>query len=111
MSLVLRGSEQLGPNGLSGEWSRTQAEATRNERHGKSNPLSNGSSAEAGKTKMAKLETTSADNTTAQRKEGNGSGNSSAAGGSSDNSSNGGASSAGREKEIGGGGKGQGVLT
>jgi hypothetical protein len=54
----LRGSEQLGPNGLSGEWSRTQAEATRNERHGKSNPLSNGSSAEAGKTKMAKLETT-----------------------------------------------------
>jgi hypothetical protein len=60
---------------------------------------------------VAKLETTSAGNTIAQRKvkEDNSSGNS-GTGGSSDGSSNGGASSAGRDKEIGGGGK-EGVLT
>jgi hypothetical protein len=69
----------------------------------------NGSSGEAEKTKEAKLETTNADNTIAQRKEDNGSGNS-GAGGNSDDSSNDSASSAGRDKEIGGGGK-EGALT
>jgi hypothetical protein len=71
----------------------------------------NGSSGEAGKTKMAKLETTSADDTTARRKvkEGNSSENG-GTGGSSDFSSNGDASRAGRDKEIGGGGK-EGALT
>jgi hypothetical protein len=60
---------------------------------------------------MAKLETTRAGNTTAQRKvkEDNSSGNS-GAGGSSGDSSNGSASTAGRDKEIGGGGK-RGVWT
>jgi hypothetical protein len=55
---------------------------------------------------VAKLETTSAGNTTAQRevKEDNSSGND-GTGGSSDGSSNGDASSAGRDKGIGGGGK------
>jgi hypothetical protein len=87
------------------QWSRPQAEATRNERHRKSDERQH--SGEAEKTKMAKLETTSADNTIAQRKEDNGSGNI-GAGASSDDSSNGGASSAGRGKEIGGGGKREG---
>jgi hypothetical protein len=72
----------------------------------------NGTSGEAGKTKMAKLETTSAGKTTAQRKvkEDNSSGNVGTGGSSSDDSSNGDASSAGRDKGIGGGGK-EGVLT
>jgi hypothetical protein len=55
---------------------------------------------------MAKLETTNADNTTAQRKmkEDNSSGNG-GTGGSRDGSSNGDASSAGWDNEIDGGGK------
>jgi hypothetical protein len=100
----LRGSEQLGPNGLSG--------AGHNRKRHETNDIgnaTNGSSRDAEKTKKAKLETTWADNTVVQRKEGNGSGNISA-GDSSDDSSNGDASSAGRDKEIGGGGK-EGVLT
>ena len=101
---MLRGSEQLGPNGLSGAGHKRR-------RHGTNDigKATNGSSGEAGKTKMAKLETTSAGNTIAQRKEGNGSGNGGACG-SSDGSSNSGASSAGRGKGIGGGGE-EGVLT
>jgi hypothetical protein len=56
------------------QWSRIQSKTTRNERHRKS---TNGSSGEAEKTKMAKLETTQVqDYTIAQRKEGNGSGTS-----------------------------------
>ena len=104
--MVLRGSEQLGPNGLSG--AEDTSEATRNV-HGTNDigKATNGSSGEAEKTKKAKLETTRADNTVVQRKEGNGSGSGAngGAGDSSDDSSNGGASSAGRDKEIGGGGK------
>jgi hypothetical protein len=63
---------------------------------------------------MAKLETTSADNTIAQRKEDDGSENS-GAGGSSDDSSNGGASIAGvqgRTRRLAEAGSGkEGVLT
>jgi hypothetical protein len=60
---------------------------------------------------MAKLETTSADDTTLRRKvkEGNSSENG-GTGDSSDVSSNGDASRAGQDKGIGGGGK-EGVLT
>jgi hypothetical protein len=105
-SLVLRGSGQLGPNGLSGAGHKRRRQGTND--IGKA---TNGSSGEAGKKTMAKLETTSTGNTTAQRKdtEDNSSENS-GTGGSSDGSSNGGACSAGRDKEIGGGGK-EGVLT
>jgi hypothetical protein len=69
-------------------------------RHGANDigKATNGSSGEAEKTKKAKLETTSADNTIAQRKEGNGSGNIGVCGSSGD-SSNGGASSTGRDKD------------
>ena len=61
--MVLRGSEQLGPNGLSGAGHKRR-------RHGTNDigKATNGRrSGEAEKTKKAKLETTSADNTTAQR--------------------------------------------
>jgi hypothetical protein len=58
----LRGSEQLGPNGLSGA-----GHTHKRRRHG-----TNDNSGEAEKTKKAKVETTSADNTITQRKEGNG---------------------------------------
>jgi hypothetical protein len=78
----LRGSEQLGSNGLSGAGHTRRRHVTND--IGKA---TNGSSGEAEKTKKAKLETTSADNTIAQRKEDNGSGNS-GSGGSSDDSSN-----------------------
>jgi hypothetical protein len=59
----LRGSGQLGPNGLSGAGYKRR-------RHGTDDigKATNGSSGEAGKMKMAKLETTSAGNTAAQRK-------------------------------------------
>jgi hypothetical protein len=69
------------------------------------------SSGEAENTKMAKLETTRADDTNARRevKEGNSSENGGTCG-SSDVSSNGDASRAGRDKEIGGSGK-EGFLT
>jgi hypothetical protein len=68
----LHGSEHLEPNGLIGAGHKRR-------RHGANDigKATNGSSGEAEKTKIAKLETTSADNTTTQRKEGNGSGNSS----------------------------------
>jgi hypothetical protein len=58
----LRGSGQLGPNGLSGAGHKRR-------RHGTNDigKATNGSSGEAGKTKMAKLETASAGNATAQR--------------------------------------------
>jgi hypothetical protein len=74
LSLVLRGSGQLGPNGLSGAGHKRR-------RHGINDigKATNGSSGETGKTKMAKLEMTRAgNNTTAQRKgkEATGSGNS-----------------------------------
>jgi hypothetical protein len=60
---------------------------------------------------VAKLETTSAGDTTAQRKvKEDSSSGSGGTGGSSDDSSNGDASSTGRDKGIGGGGK-EGVLT
>jgi hypothetical protein len=76
--------------------SRTQAEATRNERHreSKRRTAAGDTGGEARKTKMAKLETTSAGKATVQRKvtEDNSSGNS-GTGGSSDDSSNGDASS------------------
>jgi hypothetical protein len=64
------------------QWSRTQAEATRIIRHGTNDigKATNGSNGEAKQTKKAKLETTSADNTTAQRKENNSSGNGNAGG-------------------------------
>jgi hypothetical protein len=97
--LVLRGSEQLGPNGLSGAGHKRRRHETNDIGN-----ATNGSSGEAEKTKKAKLETTRADNTVVQRKEGNGS-EKGGAGDSSDDSSNGGASSAGRDKEIGGDGK------
>jgi hypothetical protein len=68
----LRGPEQLGPNGLSGAGHKRR-------RHGTNDigKATNGSSGEAenAHTKKTKLETTSADNTIAQRKEGNSSGN------------------------------------
>ena len=106
--MVLRDSEQLGPNGLSGAGHKRRRQGTSD--IGKA---TNGNNEEAGKKKMAKLETTRTGATrgTAQRKEkednsrGNG-----GTGGSSDVSSNGDASRAGRDKEIGGSGK-EGVLT
>jgi hypothetical protein len=104
-SLVLHGSEQLGPNGLSGAGHKRRRHETNDIGN-----ATNGSSGEAEKTKKAKLETTrAADNTAVQRKEGNGSGNGGTCD-SSDDSSNGGTSSAGRDKGIGGGGK-EGILT
>jgi hypothetical protein len=65
----LRGSGQLGPNGISGAGHKRR-------RHGTNGigKATNGSSGEAGKTKLAKLETTSAGNTTAQKKEKEGNG-------------------------------------
>jgi hypothetical protein len=94
--LVLRGWEQLDPNGLSGAGHKRR-------RHGTNDigKATNGSSGEAEKIskKEAQLETASADNAIAQRKEDNGSGNS-GAGGSSDDSSNGGASSEGGTRRL-----------
>jgi hypothetical protein len=104
--LALRGSGQLGPNGLSGAGHKRR-------RHGTNDigKATNGSSGEAEKTKLAKLETTSAGDTTVQRKvKEDSSSENGGTGGSCDDSSNGNASSAGRDKGIGGGGK-EGVLT
>jgi hypothetical protein len=64
----LRGSEQLGPNGLSGAGHKRRRHRTND--IGKA---TNGNSGEAEKAKKAKLETTRADNTVVQRKEDNGS--------------------------------------
>jgi hypothetical protein len=63
VALALRGSGQLGPNGLSGAGHKRR-------RHGTNDigKATNGSSGEAGKTKMAKLDTTCAGDTTARRK-------------------------------------------
>jgi hypothetical protein len=58
----LCGSEQLGPNGLSGAGHKRRQHGTND--IGKA---TNGSSGEAEKTKKAKLETTRADNTVVQR--------------------------------------------
>ena len=106
--MVLRDSEQLGPNGLSG------AVHGGRRRHGTDDieKSTNGSSDEAEKTKKTKLETTSADNAIAQRRKednssgyiySNAGGRRQAVGGSSDGdgSSNGGAGSAGRDKGVG----------
>jgi hypothetical protein len=58
----LRGSGELGPNGLSGAGHKRR-------RHGTDDigKATNGSSGEAGKAKMAKMETTSTGNTTVHR--------------------------------------------
>ena len=110
LGLALRGSGQLGPNGL------PQCGAGHKRRRQGANDIgkaTNGSSGEAGKAKMVELETTSAGDTTARRaevKEDNSSENGGTGGSSDDSSNNGDASSAGRDKEIREGGK-EGVLT
>jgi hypothetical protein len=98
------GPRELGPNGFSGaghKWGR----AGTNDSIGKATNDSNGEAEKA--KKKGETETTSADNTIAQRKEVNRRENSSADG-RSDDISNGSASTAGRDKEIGGGGIGGG---
>jgi hypothetical protein len=62
LGLVLRGSGQLGPNGLSGAGHKRRRQGAND--IGKA---TSGSSGEAEKTKMAKLEATSAGDTTARR--------------------------------------------
>jgi hypothetical protein len=95
----LRGSGQLGPNGISGAGHKRRRHGTNNIRK-----ATNGSSGEAQEDKNGETgDDKSAGNTTAQRKvkEDNSSGNGGTSG-SSDDISNVGASSAGRDKEIGG---------
>jgi hypothetical protein len=105
----LRGSEQLGQNGISGAGHKRRRHETNDIGN-----ATNGSSGEAEKTKKkAKLETTRADNTAVQRKEGNGSGNG-GAGDSSDDKATMAvlvsvlAVQGGPRSEIGGGGKAEG---
>jgi hypothetical protein len=92
-------------------WSRTQAEATRNERHRESDERQQrrGRKDENGETGDDKCVQATRLRRARKVKEDNTSGNG-GTGGSSDDSSNGDASSAGRDKEIVGGGK-EGVLT